>query len=216
MAKICLQQLDWWVLQIPWKNFEIARCYGPETQKSSEMCPISALVKIFSFWHYIPIDNPWIDHSYQFWPPNPYTRCAVAHERQVICSRFMRKLLIAKLLKRCLLVATGVPYKSQLTLDPCCHPSCRKWMICVLAPKGPLTQAALTRTAVNMEFFKIFAKPSQIDWHLHANLWVKIPNIHRCRILGLFRNVKNSLKVGTSSLSKWPIGDVFKNPTQGI
>ena len=45
-------------------------------------------------------------------------RRAVAHERQVICSRFTRKLLITKLLERCLLVATGVPYKSQLTLEP--------------------------------------------------------------------------------------------------
>ena len=78
--------------------------------------------KIFSFWHYIPIDNHWIDHSYQFWPPNPYMRHAVAHERQVICSQFMRKPLIAKLLERCLLVATGVPFKFQLTLDPCRQP----------------------------------------------------------------------------------------------
>ena len=68
---------------------------------------------------------------------------------------------------------------------------------CVSAPKGPLTRAAITRTAVNMEFFWIFAKPSQIDWHLHANLWVKIPYIHRSRILGLFWNVKNSKKVST-------------------
>ena len=29
--------------------------------------------------------------------------------------------------------------------------------------KGPVTQAAITQTAVNMEFFKIFTKPSQID-----------------------------------------------------
>ena len=47
---------------------------------------------------------------------------AAAHERQVICSRFMRKPLIAKLLEMCLLVATEVPYKSQLTLDPCRRP----------------------------------------------------------------------------------------------
>ena len=47
------------------------------------------------------------------------------------------------------------------------------------------------------EFFWIFTKPCQIDWHLHANLWVKIPNIHRSRISGLFQNVENSQKVGT-------------------
>ena len=46
-------------------------------------------------------------------------RHAAAHERQVICSQFTRKLLIAKLLEMYLLVATEVPYKSQLTLDPC-------------------------------------------------------------------------------------------------
>ena len=70
-------------------------------------------------------------------------------------------------------------------------------MICVSAPNGLLTRADITRTLVNMEFFKIFTKPSQIDWHLHANLWVKIPNIHRSRISGLFRKVENSQKVST-------------------
>ena len=60
------------------KFIQIAWRYGPETQKYSEMCPVSAPVKIFSIWHYIPIDNHWTDHSYQFWPPNPYTRHAVA------------------------------------------------------------------------------------------------------------------------------------------
>ena len=49
-------------------------------------------------------------------------RRAAAHERQVICSRFTRKPLITKLLERCLLAATEVPYKSQLTLDPCHRP----------------------------------------------------------------------------------------------
>ena len=107
---------------IIFEKIQITWHYSPKTRKSSEMCPVSAPVKIFSFWHYIPIDNHWTDHSYQFWPPNPYMRHAAAHERQVICSQITRKPLIAKLLKRCLLVATGVPYKSQLTLDPCHQP----------------------------------------------------------------------------------------------
>ena len=65
----------------------------------------------------------------------------------------------------------------------------------VFWPKnGTVTRAAITRTLVNIDFFKIFAKPSLIDWHLHANLWIKIPNIHHSRISGLFRNVKNSQK----------------------
>ena len=63
-----------------------------QPQKFLEMCPVSALVKIFSFSHYIPIDNHWIDHSHQLWSPNPHTRRAAAHQRQVICFRFMRKL----------------------------------------------------------------------------------------------------------------------------
>ena len=68
-------------------------------------------------------------------------------------------------------------------------------MICVSAQKGLVTRAAITQTAVNMEFFLFFAKLSQIDWHLHANLWVKILNIHRSRISALFRNVENSQKL---------------------
>ena len=53
------------------------------------------------------------------------------------------------------------------------------------------------KTSQMVSFFWIFTKPSQIDWHLHANLWVKIPNIHCSRISGLFRNVENSQKVST-------------------
>ena len=94
----------------------------PQNPNILRNVPCSCQIKIFSFWHYIPIDNHWIDHSYQFWPSNPYMRCAVAHQRQVICSQFTRKPLITKLLKRSLLVATEVPYKSQLTLDPCQWP----------------------------------------------------------------------------------------------
>ena len=122
LANICLQTLRLMGTLNPMKKFSNRWMLRPETQKSLKMCPASAPVKIFSFWHYIPIDNPLIDHSYQFWPPSPYTRHAAAHERQVICSRFTRKPLIAKLLERCLLVATEVPYKSQLTLDPCHWP----------------------------------------------------------------------------------------------
>ena len=89
------------------------------TWKFLEMWPTSAWVNFFSFWHYILIDNHWIDHSYQFWPLNPYMRCATAHQRQVMCSQFRTKLLVTKILERCVLVATKVPYKSLLTLDPC-------------------------------------------------------------------------------------------------
>ena len=57
------------------------------TCKFSEMCPFSAPVNFFSFWHYIPLDNHWIDHSYQFWPPNPCTRHVAAPQKKN--SRFL-------------------------------------------------------------------------------------------------------------------------------
>ena len=94
----------------------------PRNPKILQNVPHFRPSKIFSFWHYIPIDNHWIDHSYQFWPPNPYTSHTAAHERHVMCSQLTRKPLITKLLERRLLVATEVPYKSQLTLDPCHRP----------------------------------------------------------------------------------------------
>ena len=126
------------------------------------------------------------------YPPNPYTRHAASHWKSYMFSNY-EKTLIAKILKRCLLVATKVPYKSQLTLESCHQPTLHaiKWTIYVLAQKWPITQMAISRTVVNIEFFLIFAKLSQIDWHLHANFWVKIPNIHCCRISSAFQYVKN-------------------------
>ena len=64
------------------KFIQIGRCYGLVSWKSTEMCPVSALVKFFSFWHYVPLDNDWSDHSCQFQPPNPWTRRAVAHQKK--------------------------------------------------------------------------------------------------------------------------------------
>ena len=86
------------------------------------MCPVSAPVKIFSFWHYVPLDNDWSDHSCQFRPPNPCTRCAAAHQEKIFCRPFTRKPLIAEILKRRLLVAKKVPYNSQMTLHENCQP----------------------------------------------------------------------------------------------
>ena len=106
----------------PMKKFSNRSMLQPRNPKIHRNVPRFLPGKIFSFWHYIPIDNHWTVHSYQFWPTNPYMRHAAAHERQVICSRFTRKPLITKLLKRCLLVATEIPYKSQLTLNPCHWP----------------------------------------------------------------------------------------------
>ena len=86
------------------------------------MCPISAPMKNFSFWHYIPLDNDWIDHSYQFQPPNPCTRCAAAHQKKKFCHQFTTKPLITEILKRHLLVAKKVPYNSQMRLLENCWP----------------------------------------------------------------------------------------------
>ena len=66
------------------KKIQIAWCYSPVTCTFSEMCPVSTLVKKFSFWHYIPLDNHWIDHSYQFWPPNPCMRLAAVCQKITI------------------------------------------------------------------------------------------------------------------------------------
>ena len=76
-------------------------------------------------------------------------------------------------------------------------PSCRKWTTYVSAPQRPLTRMAIAQRMVNVEFFFIFVKPSQIDWEPHANFWVKIPNIQRSRISSTFRYVQKSQKVDT-------------------
>ena len=60
--------------------------------------------KFFSFWHYIPLDNHWIQLT------NPSMRYAAAHQK-ITSSRFKKKLLITQILKRWLLVAKKVPYK---------------------------------------------------------------------------------------------------------
>ena len=61
------------------------------TCKILEMCPVFAPVIFFSFWHYIPLDNHWSDHSYHFWPPDPTTRRAAAHRKKFTISRFTTK-----------------------------------------------------------------------------------------------------------------------------
>ena len=37
------------------------------------MCPVSALVQISSFWHYVPLDHHYIEDSYEFRLHNPKT-----------------------------------------------------------------------------------------------------------------------------------------------
>ena len=142
------------------KIIQIGRCYGPVSRKSTEMCPVSAPVKIFSFWHYIPLDNDWSDHSCQFWLPNPCMRHATAHQKKNFCHQFTSKPLIAEILKRHLLVAKKVPYNSQMTLHEIVDPSCHKWTTYVSAPQWPLTRTAIARRTVNVEFFQISIEPS--------------------------------------------------------
>ena len=69
-----------------WLNekISIGWCYRPINHTFSEMCPVAALVNFFSFWHYIPLENHWIEYSYQFWPPNPCMRLAAAHWKKNI------------------------------------------------------------------------------------------------------------------------------------
>ena len=66
------------------------------TCKFFEMCPISTLVKFFSFLHYLPLDNYWFDHSYQFWPSNPCTRHAAALQKKFMISQFTEKTINCK------------------------------------------------------------------------------------------------------------------------
>ena len=95
----------------PWKNLN---------QLTLQPCNLYILGNVphfctsnsfFSFWHNIPLDNYWIDHAYQFWPPNPCMRLAVAHQKKYTCSQFMRKPSITKILERYLLVGKKFLYK---------------------------------------------------------------------------------------------------------
>ena len=93
------------------------------TCKFSEMCPF-CVSKFFFFiltlhtiktiiWLTTHINSDLQIHAQDVqWPI----------EKKMTCSWFTRKLLIAKILERCLSVARKIPCKSQLTLDPCHHP----------------------------------------------------------------------------------------------
>ena len=124
------------------------------------MCPISAPVNFyFSFWHYIPF-NYWIDHSCQFQLPNPSTRHAAAHQKKFTSSWFKRKLLIAQILKRWLLVAKQVPYKfpnniasKLLTLH-----AVNWWFVC--QPKN-------SESSRSMQFYKYYFSENLIKLQNH-------------------------------------------------
>ena len=106
---MCQQQLDWWSAVILLKKIQIAWHYPHNPYILGNMphfCPGN----FFSLLHYIPLDNHWIDHSYQFQLPNPSMRHADAHQKKM-SSQFERKPLITQILKRWLLVAKKVPYK---------------------------------------------------------------------------------------------------------
>ena len=51
---------------IPVEKFKSLDATPPVAATFSEMCSISVPVNFFSFLHDIPLDNHWIDHSYQF------------------------------------------------------------------------------------------------------------------------------------------------------
>ena len=92
----------------PVKKIQITWCYAPYIHRNvPHFCPGN----FFSFLHYIPLDNHWIDHSYQFQLPNPSMRHAATHWKKITSSWLKRKLLITQILKMWLLVAKRVPYK---------------------------------------------------------------------------------------------------------
>ena len=106
----------------PMKKFSNRSTLRPQNPKIHRnvpcFCPSKNFFILTLHTHRQSLDCPLISML----TSQPIHEHAAAHERQVICSQFTRTPLIAKLLKRCLLVATGVPYKSQLTLDPCHRP----------------------------------------------------------------------------------------------
>ena len=142
----------------------------------------------FSFWHYIPIDNHCIDHSYHFWPPNAYTRCAAAHERQVVFSIY-EKTVNRKNSWKVSFGSYRGPLQIPIDIGPTAiDPSCHKRTICFGLKKVNYLNGHNSDSSQHRIFCQIY-------WHLHANLWVKIPNIHCSRILGLFWYVRNSQKL---------------------
>ena len=158
------------------------------------MCPVSAPVKIF-FILTLHTLRQWLD-----WPlisiltSQPMHKMCSGPSKKNFCHQFTRKLLIAEILKRCLLVAKKVPYNSQMTLHENCWPFMPQTDDLCFGPQRPLTRMAIAQRTVNVEFFWISVEPSQIDWHLHANFWVKIPNIQHSRIWQLFDTSKNLKK----------------------
>ena len=94
----------------PMKKIQISWFYSPVTHTFLEMWNVSAPLTFFSFWHYIPLDSHWINHSYKFWLPNPWDMQRPPPQK-ITCSWFMRKPSIAKILRRRLLVGKKVIYK---------------------------------------------------------------------------------------------------------
>ena len=89
---------------------------------------------ILRVFGHIPLDNHWIDHSYQFWPPNPSTRCVVVHWKKIHIFWIYEKLLITQIIQRWLLVGKKVPYEfPKWHYIKIVDPSWHKLMICVLA-----------------------------------------------------------------------------------
>ena len=137
------------------------------------------------------------------WPFMSISTSQTMHEtcsgpsKKNFCHQFTTKPLIAEILERCLLVAKKVPYNSQMTL----HKNCWPFMLqtddlCFGLPTATYSSGHSSENGQRGIFF-IFVKPSQIDWHLHAKFWVKIPNIQRSRISPTFRYVQKSQKVDT-------------------
>ena len=98
----------------PW-NPKILRLQAV-TWKFSKMCPVSTQVKFFSFWHYIPLDKHLIflpTHAQDVQQPIGKSYVFSIYKKTIDCTNSQKVSLGS---------SRKVPYKSQLTLDPCHWP----------------------------------------------------------------------------------------------
>ena len=108
--------------------------------------------------------------------------------------RFTRKLLITEILKRHLLVGKKVPYNFQMTLHENCWPFMPQTDDLCFSHSMATYSNGYSSENGQCGIFLIFAKLSQIHWHLYANFWVKILNIQHSRISQIFWYVQKSQK----------------------
>ena len=150
----------------------------------------------------------WLLISFLTSQPNHET-CSSPSKKNFKFSPFVRKLQIAKILKRCLLVGKKVLYKS---------PNDIPFKLSTLhAVNGWFVFRRITRMAIAQvpDQKKNKTKNGVLVYillHIYANLWLKIQNLGGQKNQQLF----DISKIATLQPSKQPISHIFKNPHQGM